>query len=123
MASNLCPTWKEGCITKAAIERERWIDRVWRALKPLCNCVSVAARQAREAEIEVPSKRRFRQILESGEASFAIPQDAGPGMDEVVSRTGIGVRAFLDCLDDVKDRSENSLTDLAERRSYWKVPE
>ena len=114
---------RKGGVMEAAMARERWIDRVCRAMKPICNCVSVAARQAREAEIELPYKRRFRQILASGEASFAIPQDAGPGLDEVVARTGIGVRAFLDCLDDVKDRSENSLADPAARRSYRKVPE
>ena len=104
-------------------KKERLIDRVCRAMQPICNCVSVAARQARDAEIEVPSKRRFRQILASGEASFAIPQDAGTGLHEVVARTGIGARTFLDCLDEAKHQVEQSRTDVGTRLAYRRLPE
>jgi hypothetical protein len=116
----------KGGVMEAVIgkeKRERLIDRLCQAMKPICNCVSVAARQAREAEIEVPSKRRFRQILASGEASFAIPQDAGTGLHEVVARTGIGARAFLDCLDEAKHQVEQSRTDVGTRLAYRRLPE
>jgi hypothetical protein len=43
----------------------------FRFMKTICDCISVAARQAREAEIDVPAKRRFHLMNESGDASSA----------------------------------------------------
>jgi len=111
---------------EAVMERERkerLTDRVSRAMKSVCNCFSVAAQQAREAEIDVPSKRRFRQIYASGDADSSLPQDAGTGLHEVVARTQIGVRTFLDCLDDAKHQVEQSRTDAEKRLSYRRLPE
>ena len=101
----------------------KWKESVCRGMQSICNCISVAAKQAREAEIDIPSKRRFSLMYTSGEDSVVRPEEKGHSIPEVVTRTGIGIWAFLDCLDDVKDRAENSLTDLAKRRSYRKVPE
>ena len=98
-------------------------DRVCGAMKPICDCFSVAAKQAREAEIDVPSKRRFRLMYASGDADSTLPQDTGTGLHEVAARTGIGLRAFLDCLDDVRKRAEQSRTDIQTRLSYRKLPE
>lgn len=103
--------------------KERLRDRVCRMMKPICNCFSVAAKQAREAEIDVPSKRRFRQRVLSGESPSAIPQDAGTGLHEVVARTGIGMRTFLDCLDDARKQVEESRTNAIARLSYRRLPE
>jgi len=84
----------------------KWKESICGRMQTICNCVSVAARQTREAEIDVVSKRRFRQMLASGEASIALPQEEGTGVQEVMARTGIGVRSFLDCLNDVKNQVE-----------------
>ena len=98
-------------------------DRLCRAMKPICNCISVAAQQAREAEIDVPSKRSFRQRATAGEASSALPQDAGTRLHEVVERTQIGVTSFLDCLNDAKHQVEQSRTDAEKRLSFRRLPE
>ena len=124
----MVPMGKEetGGVMEAILKRERregLIDRVCRAMKSVCNCFSVAAQQAREAEIDIPSKRSFRQRATSGEASSALPQEAGTGLHEVVARTQIGVRTFLDCLDDAKHQVEQSRTDAEKRLSYRRLPE
>ena len=105
------------------MERERWKDRVCRAMQPICNCVSVAARQAREAEIDVPSKRSYRLIYGSGNESSAPPMDVDTGLDEGIARTKILLKAFLDCLTDAKNRVERSRTDDSARRFFQKLPE
>lgn len=98
-------------------------DRVCRAMKPICNCISVAAQQAREAEIDVPLKRHFRQRAVSGETSSALPEDAGIRLHEVVARTQIGVTTFLNCLDDAKHQVEQSRTDAEKRLFFRRLPE
>ena len=113
---------KEG-VMEAVMEKEGLRDRICRAMKPICNCFSVAARQAREAEIDFPSSRRFRQMFASEEGSVALPQDEGAGANEVMARTKIGVRAFMDCLGDVKQQVEQSRTDAEKRMSYRRLPE
>jgi hypothetical protein len=92
-------------------------------METTCNCFSAASRMAREAEIDVPSKRSFRLMYGSGNESFALPMDAGTGWDGGVVRTKIGMRAFLDCLIDAKNRVEWSRTDTSTRRFYQKLPE
>jgi len=59
----------------------------------------------------------------SGSESFAPPMDAGTGLDGGIARTTIGMRAFLDCLIDAKNRVEWSRTDGSTRRVYQKLPE
>jgi hypothetical protein len=103
--------------------KERVRDRVCGAMKPICNCFSVAVKQAREAEIDVPSKRRFRLIYASGDADSSLPQDAGTGLHEVAARTGIGMQKFLDCLDDARNQVEVSRTNARSRMSYRRLPE
>jgi len=49
--------------------------------------------------------------------------DAGTGLDGGIARTKIGLRAFLDCLIDAKNRVEWSRTDASTRRFYQKLPE
>jgi hypothetical protein len=105
------------------MEKKTVKDRMCRVLEPICTCFSVAARQAREAEIDVPSKRRFRQEALSGEASSTIPLDAGAVLHEVTTRTGIGVQAFLDCVSDARNRVEQGRADGLSRMSYRKLPE
>ncbi len=92
-------------------------------MKPICDCVSVAAKQAREAEIEVPSKRRFREMLASGEASVALPQEPGTRLREVATRAKIGAGAFLECLTDAGHRAEQSRTDTLTMRTFRRLPE
>jgi hypothetical protein len=92
-------------------------------MKPICNCFSVSVKQAREAEIDVPSKRRFRLFYASGDADSSLPQDTGTGLHEVAARTGIGMRTFLNCLDDAKNQVEQSRTDVLKRMSYRRLPE
>ena len=116
----------EGGVMEAVMGKargERLRDRICRKITPICNCLSVAARQAREAEIEVPSKRRIRELLASEEASFALPQDEGTGVREVIARTRIGARSFLHCLDDVTNQAAQLKTGGLERREYRKLPE
>ena len=105
------------------MEKKRVRDRICGAVKPICTCFSVAARQAREAEIDIPSKRRFRQEAMSGEASSAIPLDAGDVLHEMAARTEIGMRAFLDCVSDARNRVEQSRSDGLSRLSFRKLPE
>jgi hypothetical protein len=94
-----------------------------RRMLTICNCFSAASRQAREAEIDVPSKRRYRLVYASGNESSAPPMDAGSGLDGGIALTKIGLRAFLDCLNDAKNRVERSRTDNSARRFYHKLPE
>jgi len=101
----------------------KWKESICGKMQTICDCISVAAKQAREAEIDLPSKRRFSLIYASGEESVVRPKEKGHSIPEVVTRTGIGIRTFLDCLDDVEDRAENMLTDFEKRRPYWKLPE
>ncbi|MDX1814731.1 MAG: hypothetical protein R3239_02125 [Thermodesulfobacteriota bacterium] len=105
------------------MEKKRLRDRVCGSMKPICTCFSVAARQAREAEIDYPSKRRFRLGALSGEASSAIPLDAGDGLHVATARTGIWMRAFLDCVSDARNRVEQSRAEGLSRMSYRKLPE
>lgn len=102
---------------------EKLKESICGRMKTICNCFSVAARQAREAEIDIVSKRRFRQMLASGELSIALPQEEGTGIREVMARTKIGARSFLDCLNDAKSQVEWSRFDVSARRFYQKLPE
>jgi len=101
----------------------QWKESICGRMQTICDCISVAAKQAREAEIDIPSKRRFSLMHASGEESAVPPKEKGHSIPEVVTRIGIGIRTFLDCLDDVEDRVEKMLTDFEKRRPYWKVPE
>jgi len=105
------------------MEREKLSDRLCRKIQPVCDCFSVALSQAREAEIDVPSKRSFRLRYAAGSGADDTPQDGSPGAREVAARTAIGVRAFLDCLDDARNRARSDITDVSVRRSYRKLPE
>lgn len=105
------------------MEREKLSDRLCRKIRPVCDCFSVALRQAREAETDVPSKRSFRRIYGPGNGDGEPPQDGGIGVREIAARTGIGMRAFLDCLDDARNRAQIGIPDASVRRSYRKLPE
>ncbi|TFG59711.1 MAG: hypothetical protein E4H29_03810 [Deltaproteobacteria bacterium] len=96
---------------------------VFGRMQTICNCFSAAFKQAREAEIDVPSKRRFRMMYASGDASSALPQNRGTGLDERIARTGGGLRTFLDCLNDAGNRVEQSKTDDLTRKYYRRLPE
>ena len=101
----------------------KWKESICRRMQTICNCFSAASRQAREAEIDVPSKRRFRLLYGSGDASSAPPMDASTGLDGDIARTKIGLTAFLDCLNDAKNRVEWSRTDGLSRKYYRRLPE
>jgi len=102
---------------------EKWEESMGRKMETICNCFSAASRQAREAEIDVPSKRSFRLMYASGNESSALPVDVGAGLNGGITRTKIGLRVFLDCLNDAKNRVEWSRTDSSARRFYQKLPE
>ena len=99
----------------------KWKESICGGMQTICNCFSDAFRQAREAEIDVPSKRSYRLMYGTGNESFAPPMDAG--LYGGIARTKIGLRAFLDCLNDAKNRVEWSRTDASTRRLYQKLPE
>jgi hypothetical protein len=87
------------------------------------NWISEASKHAREADIDVPSKRSFRQMYASRDTSPPSPMNAGPGLYEEITRTEIDWGTFLDCLLDVKNRVEQSRTDDFIRKSYRRLPE
>lgn len=101
----------------------KWKESICRRMQTICNCFSVASRQAREAEIDVPSKRRFRQMLASEEGSIDFPLDESTDAGEVKARMGIGLRTFLDCIDEVKNQAEQLKTGGLENRDYRRLPE
>ena len=105
------------------MERETLSDRLRRKVQPVSDCFSVALSQAREAEIDVPSKRSFRKIHGSGNGDGEPSQDGGNGAREVAPRTGPGGRSILDCLDNARSRAQIGITDVSMRRSYRKLPE
>lgn len=105
------------------MKKEGMSERLCRKIHPICDCFSVAFKQAREAEIDVPARRRFRLIFASGDTSSDLPQDAGIGLREAAARSRIGLRAFLDCLDDAKIRSGLSTSHGSTGRSGRKVVE
>ena len=100
-----------------------WKESICPRMQTICNCFSVASRQAREAEIDVPSRRRFRLLYGPGDASITLPEIRGTGLDEGIARTGVGVRTFLDCLNDVKNRVALSKTDDLARKQYRRLPD
>jgi len=100
-----------------------WEEKICRRMRTICNCFSAASRQAREAEIDVPSRRRFRLLYESGDASFAPRQNRGTGLEEGTTSAGFGVRTFLDCLYDAANQLEQSKTGDLTQRYYRKLPE
>lgn len=93
-------------------------ENVCRIMKTICNCFSVAARWAREAEIDVPAKRRFRLMNASGDASSAPQQIADTDLQEGMARTGIVLRTFLNCLIDANRQARQSENYVLARRSY-----
>jgi hypothetical protein len=94
-----------------------------RRMQTICNCISEASRQARDADIDVPSKRVFHLMYASRDASSARPMDAGARLYEGMARTRIGMRTFLDCLNDAKIRVQQGGTDDLTRKSYRRLPE
>ena len=57
-------------------------------------------------------------MLASGEASLALPQEADTGLHEVMTHTGMGLKAFLECLATANRQAEQSENDVLARRSY-----
>ena len=102
---------------------QKWIENMCGRMQTIGNCFSAASRQAREAEIDVPSKRSYRLMYGSGNESFAPLRDAGTGLGGGIARKKIRMRAFLDCLIDARNRVEWSRTDISTRRFYQKLPE
>jgi len=100
-----------------------WEEKICKWMRTICNCFSAASRQAREAEIDVPSRRRFRLVYESGDASFAPQQNRGKGLEEGIARTRVGLWKFLECLYDAGNRVEQSKTGDPARNQYRKLPE
>jgi hypothetical protein len=94
-----------------------------RRFQTVCNCFSVASKQAREAEIDLPSKKSFRLMHVSGNASSAPSMVAGTVLEGEIARTKIGLMAFLDCLNAAKNRVRQTQIDKPTRMSYRKLPE
>jgi hypothetical protein len=65
-------------------------ESICRRMQTICNCVSAASRQAREAEIEVPSRRRFRLMMASEGGTITLSREDSAGVREVTARTGAG---------------------------------
>jgi len=102
---------------------QKWKESMCNRMQTICNCFSAAFRQAREAEIDDISRRRFRQRLASSEASIALPQEEGTGMREVLAHMGGRIDSFLHCLDDVKNQAEQIIIGGFETKNYRKLPE
>lgn len=94
-----------------------------RRMQTICNCFSAASKQAREADIDVPSKRSFRRIHASGEASSALQTGADIALEKGAARAGTGLKTFLDCLNDARYRVEENRPDGFPRKCYRKLPE
>lgn len=94
-----------------------------RRVHAICNWISAASKYAREADIDVPAKRSFHLMYASRDVSSPSPMEAGPGLDEGITRAGIMAGTFLDCLIDAKNRVEQSRTDDFTRKSYRRLPE
>jgi hypothetical protein len=101
----------------------KWKESICRWMQTICHCFSDASRRTKEAEFEIPSKRRFRMMLASEEGSIAFPQDESTVVGEGKARMGIGLRAFLDCMNEVKNQAEQLKTGGLEKRDYRKLPE
>lgn len=100
-----------------------WEESIARRMRTICHCISAASKQAREAEIDVPSKRRFGLLYGSGNAPSGPPQNRGTGLEEGIARTRVGLRTFLDCVNDARDRVEQSKTEVLTRQLYRRLPE
>ena len=105
------------------MERGGVLERFCRKMHPICNCFSVALKQATEAEIDIPARRRFRLIFASGDTSFGLPEDADVSLGKVAARSKIGLRALLDCLNDVKIQAGLRISDGLTRTSGRKAVE
>ena len=99
------------------------IGRVGSRLQTIRRCLSVAFHQARQAEIEVPSKRRFRLLCEAGNAPAAPLDETNPGGKYLVTRAGVGLKTFLRCCSEANQRARQSEIDVLARRSYPKFHE
>jgi len=102
---------------------ERPIERMSGRLMTILRCVSVAFQQARQSEIEVPAKRRFQLLYEAGNTHGGNPLDSRPGGKDLVTRAGIGIKAFLGCCSEANERARQSEIDVLARRSYRKSRE
>lgn len=83
---------------KRGLAMDRVSTRVNGQLKTIGRCISVAFQQARQSEIEVPSKRRFRLLYEAGNGSIAHLRDSSPGKRNLpatsTTQTQSGVHEF-----------------------------
>lgn len=97
---------------------ERAIERKSSRLQTIRRCISVALQQARQSEIENPSKRSFRSLYESGNTPAAQARNTSPGGKDLVTRAGIGLQTFLDCCSEANQRARESEMDVLVRRFY-----
>jgi hypothetical protein len=97
---------------------ERAIGHKSSRLQTIRRCISVAFHQARQSEVEVPSKRSFRLLYETGNAPAAQPHNTSPGGKDLVARAGVGLQTFLSCCSEANQRARQSEIDVLARRSY-----
>lgn len=109
---------KTGTLSKGGYVMEWTIGRVGSRLQTIRGFLSVAFHQARQAEIEVPSKRKFRLLCEAGNAPAAPLDETNPGRKYLVTRAGVGLETFLRCCSEANQRARQSEIDVLARRSY-----
>ena len=97
---------------------ERAIEDKRSRLQTIRRCISVALQQARQSEIEVPSKRSFRPMYEAGNTPAAHPHDTSPGGNDLVARAGAGLKTFLNCCSEANQQARQSEIDVLVRRFY-----
>jgi hypothetical protein len=111
-------SYEDGHGGKRGHAMEGRIKRVITGLQTICRCFSVAIRQAGESEIDSPSARRFRRLYEPAVAPFGNAQEKDPGMKELTTRIGVGLRTFRNCCAQANLQARQSEFDIPARRRF-----
>lgn len=98
-----------------------FLERVGKGLKTICGCFSVAMQQARQSEIDVLSRRSFRERNGLGDPSPTHLRGTGLGTKELMTRLGIGLRTFQSCCSEATRIAEKSEIDVPARRIFHEL--
>jgi hypothetical protein len=98
-----------------------FLKRIGTGLKTVCGCVSVAMEQARQSEIDVLSRRSFRERNGLGDPSPTHLRETGLGSKELMTRLGIGLRTFQSCCSEANRNAEKSEIDVSARRIFHEL--
>lgn len=94
------------------------IGRIGAGAKTFGRIFSVALRQAQQSEIDVLSKRSFRDRYEPGEDYSAHLRAAIPRDEKLPARVGGGLRTILGCCSEANRQAMQSEIDVLARRRF-----